>query len=140
MNLYRKLRILLFPALVGSALLLPACGDGHAASDDQKKHDAAVHAMHGGVSGGSEAVQEYGAIMDRMHEPMMASMVEPDPDVSFVKGMIPHHQGGVEMAEWVIKYGRNPEIRQLAVAIVAAQTKEIEQMHAWLAKHDGHKH
>ncbi len=38
------------------------------------------------------------------------------------------------MAEIVLKYGKDPEIRKLAQEIVAAQQKEIAWMKAWFAE------
>jgi uncharacterized protein (DUF305 family) len=55
-------------------------------------------------------------------------------DVDFAKGMIPHHQGAVEMAKIVLQYGKDAEIRTLAEGIVAAQEVEIKFMNDWLAK------
>jgi uncharacterized protein (DUF305 family) len=66
---------------------------------------------------------------------MMNSMnVKPTgkPDKDFVLMMIPHHQGAIDMAKVELQYGADPELRQLATDIVAAQEKEIAQMKAWL--------
>jgi uncharacterized protein (DUF305 family) len=68
---------------------------------------------------------------------MMTSMnVKPTgkPDEDFALMMIPHHQGAIDMAKVELQYGTDPELRQLATDIVAAQEKEIAQMKAWLEK------
>ena len=80
----------------------------------------------------TEAMRAYAAANDRMHAGM--GRIDRDPDVAFVQGMIPHHQGAIDMAEIVLKHGKDPETRRLAQEIVAAQRTEIAQMKAWLAK------
>lgn len=80
----------------------------------------------------SASQQAYVETMDKMHEPMMMGMMDPDPDVAFIKGMIPHHQGAIDMARVVIEYGQDPEVRQLAENIIQAQEGEIEWMNKWL--------
>jgi uncharacterized protein (DUF305 family) len=57
-----------------------------------------------------------------------------DADVDFVQGMIPHHQGAVDMAKIVLQYGADPDIKKMAQDIIAAQDKEIAMFRAWLAK------
>lgn len=77
------------------------------------------------------------AFMDanaKMHEAMNIEYTG-NADVDFVRGMIPHHQGAIDMAQAVIKYGSDPQIRALAQGIVMGQQSEITTMQAWLAKH-----
>jgi uncharacterized protein (DUF305 family) len=83
--------------------------------------------------GETPADQAFAASM----QPMMKNMrVNPtgNPDKDFVLMMMPHHQGAIDMAKVELQYGKDPELRQLATDIVAAQQKEIAEMKAWLAK------
>jgi uncharacterized protein (DUF305 family) len=73
---------------------------------------------------------------DRMHQNMMMEYTG-NADVDFVKGMIAHHIGAVEMAKIVLEHGKDPEVRKLAEEIIAAQESEIKWMEEWLAKNGG---
>jgi uncharacterized protein (DUF305 family) len=57
-----------------------------------------------------------------------------DADADFVKGMIPHHQGAVDMAKIVLAFGKDPDVRKLAESIVKSQEDEIGWMKGWLDK------
>lgn len=56
-----------------------------------------------------------------------------DADVTFVTGMIAHHQQAIEMADLVLgKEGVDERVAQLAQDIKAAQGPEIDAMTSWL--------
>lgn len=51
----------------------------------------------------------------------------------FITGMIPHHQGAVDMAKLLLQDKTiNPEIRAFAENIIKAQDSEILMMNKWL--------
>ena len=56
-------------------------------------------------------------------------------DTDFVRGMIAHHQGAVDMAKVVLEYGKDRELRALAEGIVKAQETEIAFMTEWKRTH-----
>jgi uncharacterized protein (DUF305 family) len=82
----------------------------------------------------SPATKAYLDAADRMHAPMMEGVQATDPDVAFVRGMIPHHQAAIDMAKVVLQYGKDPQTRKLAEDVVKAQEREITEMQDWLKK------
>ena len=52
----------------------------------------------------------------------------------FLRLMIAHHQGGVDMAKAILGRTNRPEVRRIAEAIVSSQTAEIEAMKAILRR------
>lgn len=81
----------------------------------------------------SPADKAFAASMRTMMKNMNAKPTG-NPDKDFVLMMIPHHQGAIDMAKVELQYGTDPELRQMATDIVAAQEREIAQMKDWLAK------
>jgi uncharacterized protein (DUF305 family) len=82
----------------------------------------------------STADQSFAGGMNEMNHAMAAAPMTGNADQDFVAMMLPHHQGAVAMAKTELQYGKDPELRELARDIVAAQDKEIAQMQAWQAK------
>lgn len=78
-------------------------------------------------SGEQPFLSENDAAMNKM----MADMtIKPTGDVDrdFVAMMVPHHQGAIDMAVAVLRYGRNAQIRRLAQEIIVTQQQEIAAM------------
>ncbi len=87
-------------------------------------HSGAGHAGHA-------AADPYAGAMAQMHQDM-ALKPTGNVDADFVRGMIPHHQGAIEMAKIVLEQGSDPEVRSLAQEVIETQQGEITWMRNWL--------
>jgi uncharacterized protein (DUF305 family) len=75
----------------------------------------------------SPFLKENGAAMSKMMGDMVVRPTG-DVDADFVAMMVPHHQGAIEMAKAVLRYGRNAKIKRLAQEIIVTQQQEIAVM------------
>lgn len=95
-------------ALLASALVLTACGNGG--------NDTASNNGNGGSTGTSAETAKGN-----------------DADVAFLTGMTPHHEQAVEMSEMVLAADPPADVAAIANQIKEAQAPEIEQMKTMLA-------
>lgn len=94
-----------------------------------------AHEMASGPTAGSApSTKAYRDAMTKMHREMDIPYTD-NPDRDFVAGMIPHHQGAIDMAQVELQYGKDTALRRLAREIIAAQQKEIAFMRQWQAHH-----
>ena len=93
-------------------------------------HGATVTAVRNDESPASLALK---AVNEKMHRDMTVAL-SGNPDVDFAKAMIAHHQGAIDMSKVVLAFGQDPDVRQLAEAIIKAQESEIAFLRDWLQK------
>lgn len=142
--------------LIASVLVAGLAAGGYAAAQSMQ-HGHGMHGqmyaqMHGQMKGGghgqgqghqgqgsaaagdqSASSLAFNAVNEKMHHEMAIAFTG-DFDVDFIRAMIPHHQGAVDMAKIVIAFGKDPEVKKLAEDIVKSQEAEIAFMREWLKK------
>jgi uncharacterized protein (DUF305 family) len=107
---------LLIGAGGGYALAAPKTPDTHMMASGDMMHGS----MHSGMEGEMDAMMAG-----------LAGKSGDDFDKAFLSEMIMHHEGAVDMAEAALQSARHEEIKDMASAIIAAQTSEIDQMKGW---------
>lgn len=114
-------------ALIVSAIALLLASPA-ATQDAHDGHDG-THAST--PQEGSASTQAFEAANTKMHADMAIDYTG-DTDADFVRSMIPHHQGAIDMARVELEHGKDPELRKLAEEVIKAQEKEIADMRQWL--------
>ena len=103
-------RGLLAGAAVTATLVLSACGGDDSSSGSGMDH--------GGMATSAA--------------PSSNTATSNDADVTFAQNMINHHQQAITMAALADTRAANPDVKQLAGKIRAAQQPEIDTMNEWL--------
>ena len=103
----------------------------------QKTHPTTAPAS--AAADGAAANAAYATASDRMMSGMMGDSMahSGNADRDFVKMMIPHQQGAIDMANVQLRYGGDPELKALAQKVVSTGQSEIAEMNAWLKTNGG---
>ena len=112
-----------------AAIIFAAAGIHPSLAHDPAQHHHAQHQQDATVSNSPEAA--FLADNETAMNKMMADMeVKPTGDVDrdFVAMMTPHHQGAIDMALAVLKYGKNEQLKRIAQEIIVDQQQEIAAM------------
>ncbi|GGX41996.1 DUF305 domain-containing protein [Streptomyces chryseus] len=112
MTAHRSLirRLAAAAAAATAAVVLAACGG----NDSSAGHDGHDRTSSPSTSAPAEQGEQNAA------------------DVTFAKGMIPHHRQAVEMAELAETRAQSAEVKKLAAEIKKAQDPEIKTLSGWL--------
>ncbi len=91
------------------------------------------HAAAPASQADTPATKAYREANAKMHKEMDIRFTN-DADADFIRGMIPHHQGAIDMAKVVLQHGKDEQTKKLAADIIREQEREIAEMREWLKK------
>ncbi|WP_245843865.1 CopM family metallochaperone [Sphingomonas spermidinifaciens] len=110
--------------VLAAVIALSGCSGGKPAGQFASNESGATDAIHGSNAHGTAA---------------MAMPSTGDPDTDFLRGMIPHHEGAVDMARAELANGTDPKMRAMAEEVIRTQQAEIVKMKTWLAERQAAK-
>ncbi|MCJ8517634.1 uncharacterized protein (DUF305 family) [Pseudorhizobium tarimense] len=113
--------------IITSALALALAGPAFA--QDTHGHGHAETSLAASDNPVAKAFEDANLTMHRD----MAIDYTGDADIDFVRSMIPHHKGAIDIAKIQLQHGKDPEMRKLAEDVIKAQEAEIAGMRKWLA-------
>lgn len=115
--------------LLASAVVVLTVGLAYAQTEGDQAEGGTEPANHPnmGMIDMSPAMQGYVSAMDTMMRNMPLNS-SGDPDVDFLRMMIPHHQSAIDMARVVLEQGDDPKVKILAERVITAQEAEIGEI------------
>lgn len=87
-----------------------------------------------GLFGGNSETNPFHDAHKRMAENMMSAKGD-SVDETFVRQMIEHHRGALDMGQILLREGSDPELKQMVQKSAADQQDEIAELQKWLQTH-----
>jgi uncharacterized protein (DUF305 family) len=128
----RKITVYLIAAFASTALWVAAVRT--TVAQERAATPAAQQHTHSGSRAPAAATDneaDFLAANDVAMNKMMADMtVAPTGDIDrdFVAMMVPHHQGAIDMALTILRFGKSEQLKRLAQEIIVTQLQEIAAM------------
>lgn len=113
-------------AAAGAALLLAAPVAAQQAMDHSKMDHSKMMQ--------NTAANPYAQSEMKMHSAMMKAMGA-DASETWVRKMIEHHRGAIDMSRIAMKQAADKEARDKAMKTATMQEKEIGELQSWLKRH-----
>jgi uncharacterized protein (DUF305 family) len=113
-------------AAILAALVWPTTVPASAQQAAGAPHNHMDH-MAAAVASVPTFYSEMAGVNARMHADMQVTPTG-DVDRDFIRMMIPHHQGAIDMARLLLKYGHDEKLKRLAQSIIVEQGQEIAYM------------
>jgi uncharacterized protein (DUF305 family) len=132
MNVRASILAAALAGLPGLAFAQPTHQHGHAMPGQAMPgHAMPGHAITANESAATKGYREANA---RMHQAMEIPFTN-DADGDFVRSMIPHHQGAIDMAKVALQHANDEQVRRWAADVIREQEREIAAMRDWLKTH-----
>ena len=74
------------------------------------------------------------AAMDKMNQAMMQGMMDPDPDLAWMKGMAAHHQGAIDMSDAALKHAKDVDVKKEARKTKEENERSLKELQAKIRK------
>ena len=119
----------------GIAVLVAAPALAQQAMDHSKMDHSKMQGMDHSKMMQNTAANPYAQSEMKMHQAMMKA-VGADASETWVRKMIQHHRGGVEMSKIAIAQAKDKEVRDQAQKTMVEQNKDIAELQGWLKRHN----
>ncbi|MBP3335798.1 MAG: DUF305 domain-containing protein [Ruminiclostridium sp.] len=72
--------------------------------------------------------RQYGVVVQNMFSRMKSACPDNDINISYIRQMIPHHEGGIAMSRNALRFNICPQLKPMLNEMIEAQVNGIEEM------------